>query len=224
MYIRMNKNDTILQGISKYYYVIAAMLGAFLGSHLLALAATPSLFASGITFKIFMGNKTIIGAIAGGVIGIEIVKKILKIERRTGDGVVIPLILAIIIGRIGCEFAGVSDGTIGTICHLPWCFTQGDSFPRHPLPLYEIMYLLLLLPSMIFAYKRKLFSEGTLFRIFTVLYFGLRFLLEFLKDDPRPFYSLTVIQIFCLVWCVYYVYSMIGQTFLRNNNSLQELR
>ena len=106
-------------------------------------------------------NKTIIGGIAGGIFGIEIAKKFLGIQTNTGDGAVIPLMVAIIIGRIGCQVTGVLDGTIGSVCDYMWCFKQGDEFNRHPIPLYEIIEILILLPILYTWVKNKFNSFGS---------------------------------------------------------------
>jgi phosphatidylglycerol:prolipoprotein diacylglycerol transferase len=211
LYQYFNKNPR-LKGKELAVYILGALIGALAGSRLLALINEPNLL-SHLSFNIIFQNKTIIGAIIGGILGIEISKKILGIKEKTGDSTVIPLMIAIIIGRIGCQLTGVADGTIGVPCSLLWCFKQGDMLSRHPLPLYEILYLCSLLPFAYYAYKNKIFESGVLFRIFVVLYLGLRFFLEFLKDEPRIFLSLTVIQIFCLAACIFYVYTLRGQLY-----------
>jgi phosphatidylglycerol:prolipoprotein diacylglycerol transferase len=209
LYLYFNKTS-VLNSIQRYIYIIGALLGALVGSRLLALISDPSLL-SHVTVALIFENKTIIGAILGGIIGIEIVKKYYGITRRTGDGIVIPLMVAIIIGRIGCQLTGVSDATIGVPCNWAWCFQQGDAFRRHPLPLYEIVALLLFLLPTYYAFKKKIFTEGVLFRIFIIGYFSLRFFLEFLKNDPTVIFSLTTIQIVCLAVSVIYIYDIRGE-------------
>ncbi len=205
LYLYFNKSTLPPQ--HRFTYIIGALVGALVGSRLLAILSDPALFSEHISLIIIFSNKTIIGAIVGGIIGIEIAKKISGITTRTGDGTVIPLSIAIIIGRIGCEVTGVTDGTIGAVCHYAWCFMQGDAFPRHPLPLYEITYLLVLLPIFYTAWKKNIFSEGSLFRIFIILYLGLRFFLEFLKDTFTIF-GLSPIQYVCLAVCLWYLYTL----------------
>ncbi|MSR70699.1 diacylglyceryl transferase [Candidatus Kaiserbacteria bacterium] len=207
LYLFLNKGSDIA-GTERYLYIIGALLGALLGSRLLAFVADPSLLSSGLTLAVFFANKTIIGAILGGIIGIEIIKKFLGITRRTGDSVVVPLMVAIIIGRVGCQFAGVPDGTIGVPCDWAWCFMQGDAYPRHPLPLYEIGALLAALPFVYRALIKKVFPEGMLFRFFIIGYLGFRFFEEFLKNDLRVLWSLTAIQIACLVGAAFYLYDV----------------
>ncbi len=204
-YLYFNKQSPLTQ-TQRYLYIIGALVGALIGSRVLALLSDPSLLSSGLSLQVVFANKTIIGALVGGILGIEITKKFLHITQKTGDGIVLPLMIAIMIGRIGCQLTGVSDGTIGVPCDFLWCFTQGDSYARHPLPLYEIFVLLTALPFAYHAYRKKLFPEGVLFRFFCIGYFSLRFLLEFLKSDPKSFLSLTVIQLVCAAVVVWYIF------------------
>jgi len=41
---------------------------------------------------------------------------------------------------------GLSDNTYGTPTNLPWAVNFGDGIPRHPTQLYEIAFLIALLP------------------------------------------------------------------------------
>lgn len=199
----LSKNETTI-GTRKITYILGALFGAIIGSRLLAALEDPYLFLHPPSLIYYYANKTIIGGIAGGIIGTEIAKRFMGIKKNTGDLAVIPLMVAIIIGRIGCELTGVSDGTIGIPCDLPWCFTQGDPFPRHPLPLYEISFLVTLLPIFSRWITKKRFQDGFVFRIFIISYFGLRFFLEFLKETHPLFLSLTAIQLVTLGFVVFY--------------------
>lgn len=64
----------------------------------------------------------------------------------TGDLYAIPLALGIAIGRVGCFLTGLPDNTYGTATALPWGINFGDGIPRHPTQLYEVLFLLLLIP------------------------------------------------------------------------------
>jgi prolipoprotein diacylglyceryltransferase len=93
-----------------------------------------------------IGGKTIVGALAGGLISVELTKRYIGIRTSTGDLYAIPLALGIAIGRIGCFLTGLSDNTYGTSTNLPWAVNFGDGIPRHPTQLYEIIFLLALIP------------------------------------------------------------------------------
>jgi prolipoprotein diacylglyceryltransferase len=209
LYFYCNKNYSVVANDKKIWYIIGALIGALVGSRLLAALENPYLFLHPPTWIYYYANKTIIGGIAGGILGIEITKKILGIKTNTGDSVVVPLIVAIIIGRIGCQLVGVSDGTIGVPCDYFWCFLQGDEFSRHPLPLYEIVELLLLLPFFYQWIKLKKFRDGFIFRLFIIVYFGSRYFFEFLKETHQIFMSVSAIHLVCLVFVFYYIFDSI---------------
>ena len=93
-----------------------------------------------------IGGKTIVGALTGGLIAVELLKRYIGLRHSTGDLYAIPLALGIAIGRIGCFLTGLPDNTYGTPARLPWAVDFGDGIPRHPTQLYEIAFLLLLIP------------------------------------------------------------------------------
>src|SRR5947207_2720924 len=87
---------------TEWWIIVGMAAGAFIGSRLVAASENPALFMSSPTWLYYIGGKTIAGAIAGAIAGVEIAKKILGVKRRTGDLFVYPLIFGIVIGRIGC--------------------------------------------------------------------------------------------------------------------------
>ncbi len=74
----------------------------------------------------------------GGLIGVEIGKKYAGVTESTGDRFVMPILVGLIIGRIGCFIAGLHDDTYGNPTALPWGIDFGDGIPRHPTQLYDI--------------------------------------------------------------------------------------
>jgi len=93
-----------------------------------------------------MGGKTIVGALIFGLISVELIKRYIRLRQSTGDLYAIPLALGIAIGRVGCFLTGLSDNTYGTPTNLPWAINFGDGIPRHPTQLYEIIFLIALIP------------------------------------------------------------------------------
>ena len=80
---------------------------------------------------------SIAGAIAGGIVAVEIYKLVRGIKGSTGLPFVAPLALGVGIGRLGCFFAGLPDYTYGTPTRLPWAVNFGDGVPRYPGQWYE---------------------------------------------------------------------------------------
>ena len=98
--------------------------------------------------------------------------------------------LGLFFARIGCFMAGCCYGKETS---LPWgvTFTDPQSLARlhaslHPTQLYEAGAGLALFLFLIRMEKKQSF-DGQIFWLFLLLYSILRFLIEFLRDDPRGF-------------------------------------
>ena len=81
----------------------------------------------------------------------------------------------------------------------------GDGLLRHPIALYEVVFLILL-----FFLIKKLqqhphsLESGMQFKIFMVAYFAFRFVMEFLKPNTFLILGLSSIQYLCLICFIYY--------------------
>ncbi|HTT22324.1 MAG TPA: prolipoprotein diacylglyceryl transferase family protein [Candidatus Sulfotelmatobacter sp.] len=127
--------------------VAAAMAGAALGSKILFWLEDPRVTLQNLHNPAYLaGGKTIVGALIGGLLTVELVKRYIGLRASTGDLYAIPLAIGIAIGRIGCFLTGLSDNTYGTPTTLPWGVNFGDGIPRHPTQLYEITFLIALIP------------------------------------------------------------------------------
>jgi len=140
----------------------------------------------------------------GGLIGVELTKKRIGVTVSSGDLMVYPLILAMVIGRIGCFLAGLDDGTFGVASNLPWAINFGDGIRRHPTNLYEIFFWLLLGITLKLAEKKHRFTDGSKFKIFLSAYLLFRLWVEFIKPDYFFSFGLSVIQLVCLAGILYY--------------------
>ncbi len=122
---------------TRWGVLAGAALGAALGSRVLyVFQYWGALFHEPL--GIWLGGKTIVGGLLGAVVGVETAKRALNWTASTGDGFVLPLVVAIVIGRIGCQLSGLSDLTYGNPTSLPWGWDYGDGMARHPTSLYEI--------------------------------------------------------------------------------------
>lgn len=215
LYLRSKVDDTV-QHKDRTFILIGALIGALIGSRLIAALEDPSLFLNPPSALYYYANKTILGGIAGGILGVELFKKIAGITAWTGDRTLVPLMVAIIIGRIGCFLLGVEDGTVGGPCTYAWCLEQGDGILRHPNSLYEIVFVILFLVGYFVIKHHKpralrfiLETRGAFFRVFIVGYFSLRFSIEFLKETHPILGGLNSIQIVCLLFILWYVRDLI---------------
>jgi phosphatidylglycerol---prolipoprotein diacylglyceryl transferase len=146
----------------RWAVIAAAIAGAALGSKLLFWLEDPQLTLHNLNnLPYVMGGKTIVGALIFGLISVELMKRYIGVDQSTGDLYAIPLALGIAIGRVGCFLTGLSDNTYGTPTTIPWAINFGDGIPRHPTQLYEIIFLLLLIPIL---YRVVILSEAGISR------------------------------------------------------------
>lgn len=189
--------------------LIGCVLGAFIGAKLLSFLENPSLFITEIQNNNILGaissGKTIAGALLGGLIGVEITKKIIGLKKRTGDLYVLPLLIGIVIGRIGCFLTGLEDKTYGIKSNLPWAVNFGDAVFRHPIQVYEIIFCLFMILGVLALNKIKL-EEGMLFKFFMIGYFSFRFFVSFLKPSPKIYLGLDIIQVSSIALIIYYLF------------------
>ena len=196
---------------TRWGLLAGAALGAAMGSRLLyMLQYWGALRCASVA--VWLGGKTIVGGLMGAVVGVELAKMALGWRRSTGDGFVLPLIIAIVIGRVGCQLSGVGDLTYGNTTAMPWGWDYGDGVLRHPTALYEILGVGLI--AWLLHGRRLVQTPGDQFRAFMVAYMVLRFGLEFLKPPfgaaaagvlaPQLWGPLSAIQWASLATLAYY--------------------
>src|SRR5687768_8049182 len=114
IYLKKRRGDILSSG-HRFSIIIAAILGALLGSRLVGGLENPLPLLEGKNWVIhFYSNKTILGGLVGGLLAVEFVKKTMGIKEATGDLFTYPIILALVIGRLGCFSMGVYEETYGT--------------------------------------------------------------------------------------------------------------
>jgi len=202
IYLRKYSHDQI-SSENRLIIFIGAAFGALIGSHLVGVLENPPLL-SHFNLIYLMGNKTIVGGMLGGLIGVELTKKKIGVNVSSGDMMVYPLILAMIIGRIGCFLAGLDDGTFGSPSNLAWAINFGDGIRRHPTNLYEILFWIALWLTLKLIERHREFTDGSKFKIFLSSYLVFRFLDEFIKPDYFFSFGLSVIQLVCIAGILYY--------------------
>src|SRR3954468_2284198 len=82
-------------------------------------------------------SHSIVGALVGAIVGVEIYKRVRGVTGSTGGVFVGPFALGVVVGRWGCLFAGLAGGTYGPPPALPWAVDLGDGVGRHPVQVYE---------------------------------------------------------------------------------------
>lgn len=200
---RSHEGDVVAEP-QRWTVLAAAAVGALMGSRLLGLAEQwPTLCAAWLSGHLLAllvspGGKTIVGGLLGAWLGVELIKGITGIHRRTGDLFVLPLCVGMAVGRIGCFVAGLADDTYGKATHLPWAVDFGDGIGRHPTQVYEILFLILV--GVVVTTRANL-PEGARFRLFLGSYLAWRLAIDFLKPQPLVF-DMNVIQWACVAGLV----------------------
>jgi len=208
LYLRRRAGDELPEP-NRVWIMIAAALGAFLFSRLIgSLEDPPSFLNSNSKLLYFYSNKTIVGALLGGLLSVELVKLMIHEKRSSGDLFTYPLILAMMIGRIGCFTSGVYEPTYGIETTLPWAMNLGDGKLRHPVALYEIIFLAALWLLLIFVERNYKLVSGVRFKLFMIGYLLFRFLLDFIKPGYRLPIGLTTIQLTCVCGLLYYYHTI----------------
>jgi phosphatidylglycerol---prolipoprotein diacylglyceryl transferase len=180
-------------------YLAVLVFGAGIGAYLFG---TLNLWLSGQPGI----ARSVEGALAGGIVAIELYKWKNGIAVRTGARFALPLALGIAVGRIGCYLAGIDDFTYGTPTTLPWGHDFGDGVLRHPVQIYESLAMAAFAVFYIAAVLRR--DDGVIgngFYLALAWYALQRFLWEFLKPYGALLGPLTLFHLLSLFILLYAV-------------------
>ena len=192
--------------LSKGSFAVAVgcILGAGIGNKLLFLVEMPQAWTEFGAISLAMGQ-TIVGGMMGGLIGIEIAKKLVGIRYSTGDLFIVPFCVGLIVGRIGCFLAGLNDGTFGVATNLPWGIDFGDGIARHPTQIYDMLWAVVMLVLFYFAYPKLKVVSGLSFKLLFMSYMLWRFIVDGMKPVPYEYWlGLSGIQWACVLALVVY--------------------
>ncbi|MBJ7412097.1 MAG: prolipoprotein diacylglyceryl transferase [Phenylobacterium sp.] len=143
-------------------------------------------------------SHSVVGALIGAIVGVEVYKAARGIKGSTGGVFVGPFALGVVVGRWGCLFAGLPDGTYGSPADLPWAVNLGDGVGRHPVQVYESLAMALFLAAYLEGLARR--RPWAMRRGFYALclWYGLtRFGWEFLKPYPPLIGPLNLFHLLC---------------------------
>ena len=180
-------------------YLAVLVFGAGLGAYLFG---TLNLWLSGVPGI----ARSVEGALAGGIVAIELYKWRNGISLRTGARFALPLAIGLAVGRIGCFLAGLDDFTYGTPTALPWAHDFGDGIMRHPVQLYEsaamgtfaVFYVVAVVRPNRFVVENGFYLA--------LGFYGLqRFAWEFFKPYGVVFGALTLFHLLSLAILIYAV-------------------
>ena len=151
-------------------------------------------------------GKTITTGLVGAYLSVEVVKLLLGIRAKTGDGIAIPLAAALAVGRWGCFVNGCCAGEPTT---LPWCVDFGDGICRHPTQVYESLFHAVWLVILIRLNQRDLFRYQRL-KLYLLAYCAFRFAIEFIRIEEPWLGGLTYYQVVVVLFAAF----LVGQWFL----------
>jgi phosphatidylglycerol:prolipoprotein diacylglycerol transferase len=190
--------------------VVFGSLGGLVGARLWVIVESwPAFLDAPLRFVFSGGGLAWYGGFVGGAIALTRYFRRHRIAWLDGADAVAPaLALGHAIGRIGCQVSG--DGDWGTETTLPW----GMAYPYavvgwdkppgvhvHPTPIYEMLAYLA-----VFAYlwrtRHHANPPGRQFGRYLVLAGAARFLVEFVRINPRVAFGLSVAQLVSLLLIV----------------------
>lgn len=202
---------------------IIAVFCGIIGSKLLfILENLEKFFKNPIRITFSSGGFTFLGGLVLALVVSWIYIKKRKYNfLKAADAVAPSLIIAYGIGRIGCHLAG--DGDYGIPTSLPWGtnYENGivppsplfngteyaasfpnnifpDNYPLHPTPIYEFLSSLVIFFILWKLRKRKI-KDGSIFMLYLILSSISRFLVEFIRLNPRILLGLSEAQIISAV-------------------------
>jgi phosphatidylglycerol---prolipoprotein diacylglyceryl transferase len=184
-----------------YAIILVIGVSGFIASKLYKIVDTPSVYWAHPMLLLSPMGFTFYGAVMGGLVAAAFLARYYGIGLLTLlDAVSSGAALGYGVGRLGCLLAG--DGDYGIPTSLPW----GMSFPHglvptyvpvHPTPIYEFIGAVLIsfyLWNLGTRSIQRRIPAGRVFAEYLLLTGLARFLVEFIRRNPRGWLGLTNAQ------------------------------
>jgi phosphatidylglycerol:prolipoprotein diacylglycerol transferase len=206
--------------------VITAAVAGIVGSRIYAIMDDLPTYLADPKSMIFSGSGFVFyGGMIGGILGAYLVSRWYRISFAVTMDMCAPaLAIGQAIGRIGCQLAG--DGDWGLPSTLPWAMAYPKAIVGwnsetvlklddhnhlvsgffsgvrvHPAPIYEtILYLGVF--AILWSMRKRSQPAGHLIYWYMVLAGAARFLVEFVRVNPRVFYSLSEAQLIAIAMMI----------------------
>ncbi len=143
------------------------------------------------------------GGLASHGAAIGILLAIYFFVRKTGKSywwVIDRVVIVVAVAGFFIRMGNLMNSEIyGHVTSLPWGFIfvrDGQTEPRHPTQIYEGLSYLILFFALLSYYTKNYLTmrPGTIFGIFLIVLFGVRFLIEFLKEPQVDFETNMVLN------------------------------
>lgn len=181
-------------------YLYSLLVGAILGGYGFG---TGNLWIGG---RLVLAH-SILGALVGAIIAVEIYKAFKNIHGSTGANFALPFCATTAVGRIGCFLTGLSDETVGIPTNSIFGYDFGDGILRHPVQLYETAAMMVCAGLLLLLWRKcSAIGYEKFAWPLTVGFYGVqRFVWEFLKPYATLAFGLNLFQFLCLGLMVYAV-------------------
>ena len=206
--------------------VITGAVAGLIGSRIYAILDDIPTYLADPKLMIFSGSGFVFyGGMIGGILGAYVVSRWYRIGFAvTMDMCALAMAVGQAIGRIGCQLAG--DGDWGLPSTMPWAMAYPRAivgwnsetvlkldehyrlvsgfFPSvrvHPAPVYEtILYLGVF--AILWSMRKTYHPVGRLMYWYLVLAGAARFLVEFVRINPRVFHGLSEAQLIAIAMMI----------------------
>ena len=192
--------------------VFWAAIGGIVGAKLFYILEFPSNFFINPLGMIFTGSGLVFhGGVIGGAVAVIIyLNRSQKPILANGDIIIPIMFIGQAIGRIGCFLAGCCYGKMSSLpwavqfppgsiaakehFHLNLIASSAPSLPVHPTQLYEAVLNLLLFLILVKIIRPRTQKYGTTFGLYLIFAGIERFLIEFIRINPRYAFGLSSAQ------------------------------
>jgi phosphatidylglycerol:prolipoprotein diacylglycerol transferase len=203
--------------------VVWGAIGGIVGARIYDVADNWPAYAANPASIVFSGAGFVwYGGLIGGIIATWLVARYYGISFLiVADMCAPPLVLGQAFGRLGCQLSG--DGDWGLPSKLPWAMAYPKAivgwnagtvlkldahgqlvsgfYPGvrvHPTPIYEaILYVLVFFA--LWSWRKRTVANGQLLCMYLVFAGAARFLVEFLRINPRVLWGLSEAQLISIV-------------------------
>jgi len=186
--------------------VTTAMIGGLVGAKLyFVLFELPPHATWGDTFSALFSGSGLTwygGFVVAAAGAVWVIRRNKAPLPQVADGLGLGLAIGYAVGRIGCQLAG--DGDYGFPSDLPWAMAYPEgvvpTFEKvHPAPVYETLVHLGIFGVLWSTRLRLGVMPGLSFSLYLVLAGIARFLVEFIRLNPRVLWGLSPAQLISIV-------------------------